>query len=222
MIDTSYGTTDIRTAAELNAASADKNKELGKNEFLKLMIAQLEHQDPLSPQDGGEFVAQLAQFSSVEGIEKLNSSVSSAVSSFQSSQALQATSMIGRSVRIESSSALLDSSGTIAGSYDLPSNSQKVEIEISNSNGELVRKIYVPPQPKGTFSFEWDGLKDDGSAAEQGNYQIDVQASIAGENYELRTYMDGNVDSVTMQGNTLALNVGGIGTVSVDQIREIK
>ncbi|MBV1915490.1 MAG: flagellar hook assembly protein FlgD [Pseudomonadales bacterium] len=222
MIDTNYGTTDIRTAAELNAASADKSKELGQNEFLKLMIAQLEHQDPLSPQDGGEFVAQLAQFSSVEGIEKLNNSVSSAVSSFQSSQALQATSMIGRSVRIESNSALLGSSGSIAGSYELPSSSQKVEIEINNSSGELVRKINVGPQPQGTFSFEWDGLKDDGSVAEQGNYQVDVQASIAGENYELRTFMDGNVDSVTMQGNTLALNIGGIGTVSVDQVREIK
>ena len=222
MIDTNYSATGIRSAAELNAGNADGSKELGKNEFLKLMIAQLEHQDPLSPQEGGEFIAQLAQFSSVEGIEKLNSAASTVVSSFQSSQALQATSMIGRSVQIESNSGLLGSSGSIAGRYDLPSNSQKVEIEISNSSGEMVRKINVAPQPKGTFSFEWDGKNDDGSAAEEGTYHIDVQALMAGENYELRTYMDGNVDSVTMQGNTLALNVGGIGTVSVDQIREIK
>lgn len=72
-----------------------QNKDLGKNEFLNLLVAQLNNQNPLEPQGNGEFIAQLAQFSSLEGIQQLNSSVSSMMSSFQSSQALQASSWSG-------------------------------------------------------------------------------------------------------------------------------
>lgn len=212
----------IRSAADLNAAGADTSKELGKNQFLELMIAQLEHQDPLNPQEGGEFIAQLAQFSSVEGIENLNSSVNSAVSSFRSSQALQATSMIGRTVQIETSTGVLNSSGVMAGSYELPLDSQKVQIDIKNGSGQLVRQLYVGPQSKGSLAFEWDGKDADGNAAPAGLYEIDAQAVIGGETVGLTTFIDGNVDSVTMQGNGLALNVGGIGSVSVDKVREIK
>ena len=74
------------------------SKDLGKNEFLELLVAQLNNQDPLSPQENGEFIAQLAQFSQVEGIEKLNSSMGSLLSGYQSSQALQASSLVGRKV----------------------------------------------------------------------------------------------------------------------------
>lgn len=222
MVDSVNNTSSIRSIAELGASSADTSKELGKTQFLELMIAQLEHQDPLNPQEGGEFIAQLAQFSSVEGIENLNSSMDSAIGSFRSSQTLQATSMIGRTVQIETNSGILNSSGLMSGSYDLPLDSEKVQIDIRNSSGELVRQLFLGPQSKGTVAFEWDGETADGNTAPQGTYGIDVQAVIGGEAVELATFMDGNVDSVTMLGNTLALNVGGIGSVSVDKIREIK
>lgn len=222
MVDSVSSSSFIRTAEELSAANADAGKELGKNEFLKLMIAQLEHQDPLSPQEGGEFIAQLAQFSSVEGIENLNTSMNSAVTSFQSSQALQATSMIGRTVQLETNSGVLNESGVLAGSYDLPFDSEKVEIDIRNSAGELVQHIYVGPQSKGVSPFEWDGKLADGSTAPPGIYELDVIGSFGAEQVQLTTYLDGNVDSVTMQGNTLSLNVAGVGTVSIDKVREIK
>ncbi|MBP7824103.1 MAG: flagellar biosynthesis protein FlgD, partial [Pseudomonas sp.] len=77
---------------------SNSSKELGKNQFLELLVAQLNNQNPLEPQGNGEFIAQLAQFSQVEGIEKLNSSMGSLLSGYQSSQALQASSLVGRKV----------------------------------------------------------------------------------------------------------------------------
>ncbi|MBL4584374.1 MAG: flagellar hook assembly protein FlgD [Pseudomonadales bacterium] len=222
MVDAINDTSAVRSIAELTASKADQSKELGKNEFLELMIAQLEHQDPLNPQKGGEFIAQLAQFSSVEGIENLNNTVTTMVNSFQSSQTLQATSMIGRTVQVETNAGVLNSSGVLAGSYDLPLDSQKVNIDIRDSSGQLVRQIYIGPQSKGALAFEWDGKDEDGNAVPVGLYEFDVNAEIGGQSIALTTYMDGNVDSVSMQGNVLALNIGGVGTVAIDQIREIK
>src|SRR5690625_3576520 len=85
-----------------------KGDDLGKNEFLQLLVAQLNNQDPLAPQENGEFIAQLAQFSTVEGIEKMNGSMDAMVSGFQSSQALQASSLVGRTVVIQGEQAMVD------------------------------------------------------------------------------------------------------------------
>jgi flagellar basal-body rod modification protein FlgD len=98
--------------------------ELGQAAFLELMITQMNNQNPLSPQDNSEFVAQLAQFSSVEGLERLNTSFNS----FMSNNALQASSLVGRSVTVESDTSTLVKGGIVAGSVDLtyPTKDMKV------------------------------------------------------------------------------------------------
>ena len=85
-----------------------QNKELGKDQFLNLLVAQLNNQNPLEPQGNGEFIAQLAQFSTVEGVEKLNSSMETILSGYQSSQALQASSLVGRKVIVPVDKAVVD------------------------------------------------------------------------------------------------------------------
>src|SRR5690606_42021670 len=92
--------------------SAGKNDELGKNQFLELLVAQLNNQNPLEPQGNGEFIAQLAQFSQVEGVEKLNSSMGALLTGYQSSQALQASSLVGRKVIVPTAKAVVDTSET--------------------------------------------------------------------------------------------------------------
>ena len=93
--------------------------ELGKDQFLQLLVAQMNNQDPLSPQENGEFIAQLAQFSTVEGIDNLNGSMESLLSGYQSSQALQASSMVGRTVIVPTDQAVVDTSaGLEAGMHD--------------------------------------------------------------------------------------------------------
>lgn len=121
--------------------SAGKNDELGKNQFLELLVAQLNNQNPLEPQGNGEFIAQLAQFSQVEGIEKLNSSMGSLLSGYQSSQALQASSLVGRKVIVPTDKAVVDTSETFKGNLVLPVSSSNVYVNVYDNNGALVNRI---------------------------------------------------------------------------------
>ena len=100
---------------DLAIKTQEKNKELDKNAFLELMVAQLNNQDPLNPQENGDFIAQLAQFSSVEGIDNLNSTVEVMSSSLQSSQALQASALVGRTVHVKTDSSFLAPEGLTSG-----------------------------------------------------------------------------------------------------------
>src|SRR3989338_9626040 len=142
-------------------AEAGGSKELGKNEFLNLLVAQLNNQDPLSPQSNGEFVAQLAQFSQVEGIDKLNTSMESMLSGYQSYQALQASSLVGRKVIVPTDKAVVDTSETFKASLSLQVSSSNVYVNVYDSAGATVSRINMGEQAAGNVSFIWDG-KDSG------------------------------------------------------------
>jgi len=105
-------------AAATNSATG--KKALGKDAFLQLLVTQLKNQNPLEPQDNGEFVAQLAQFSSLEGITTLNDTVSGLASNYNSSQALQASSLVGRSVIAPSDKSVVDTSKSFSGTIAVP------------------------------------------------------------------------------------------------------
>ena len=133
--------------------SAPKSNELGKDEFLNLLVAQLNNQDPLAPQDNGAFIAQLAQFSQVEGIGKLNTSMDSMVSGYQSSQALQASSLVGRKVIIPTDKAVVDTSETFKASLVLPAASSNVYVNVYDSAGSTVNRVNLGQQAAGNVSF---------------------------------------------------------------------
>ncbi|WP_304440299.1 flagellar hook assembly protein FlgD, partial [Oleiphilus sp. HI0067] len=121
-----------------NNGEAAKKGDLGKNEFLDLMIAQLENQNPLEPQDNGAFISQLAEFSALEEMQQINNTVNNFTNKFQSTQALQASAMVGRSVLVPGAEAPLSASGTISGIADIPSGTSNLSISILNGSGELV------------------------------------------------------------------------------------
>ena len=125
------------------------NKDLGKNEFLNLLVAQLNNQNPLEPQGNGEFIAQLAQFSQVEGIEKLNTSMGSLLTGYQSSQALQASSLVGRKVIIPSEKAVVDTSESFKASTVLPVSSSNVYVNVYDNSGALVTRVNLGEQEAG-------------------------------------------------------------------------
>src|SRR5690606_24480922 len=126
--------------------------------FLELMITQLNNQDPLNPQENAEFIAQLAQFSSVEGLERLNSQFEDFSGSFMSNQALQASSLVGRSVSVPTDKALLVPEGIVAGSVDIPESTSNLSVSIYNSNGTLVGQVPLGTRPAGDMVFRWDGM----------------------------------------------------------------
>ncbi len=139
--------------------SATGKQALGKDAFLQLLVTQLKNQNPLDPQDNSEFVAQLAQFSSLEGITTLNNTVSGIAGNYNSSQALQASSLVGRSVIAQTDKAVVDTSKSFNGSVVVPA-SGAVSVTIKDTDGKVVRTIDMGSQKAGNASFIWDG-KDD-------------------------------------------------------------
>ncbi|MDP2243828.1 flagellar hook assembly protein FlgD [Pseudomonas sp.] len=197
------------------------NKELGKNEFLNLLVAQLNNQNPLEPQSNGEFIAQLAQFSQVEGIEKLNSSMGSLLSGYQSSQALQASSLVGRKVIIPTDKAVVDTSESFKASMVLPTSSSNVYVNVYDNAGSVVNRINMGEQAAGNVSFIWDGKNASGNQLPPGTYKFEAQATYEGETKALYTMLPANVDSVVLGGSELMLNLAGLGSVPLSQVQVI-
>lgn len=207
--------------------------ELGQKAFLQLMITQLENQDPLSPQDNTEFISQLAQFSSVESLDSLNNSFDQFANSFVANQALQASTLVGRSVSVPSEQTMLVSGGLISASVDIPASTGDVRVNIYTESGELVDQIPLGEQPAGELVMRWDGLNaevngdliDWASSHENGVgsgiYKFEVTASIDGKPKQLETALSANVNSVTVGSNgQLTLNLAGVGPVSLSDVKQ--
>ncbi|MBZ5755673.1 flagellar hook assembly protein FlgD [Pseudomonas sp. S5(2021)] len=217
------GTGSILAQYQFGESKREVNKDLGKNEFLELLVAQLNNQNPLEPQENGDFIAQLAQFSTVEGVEKLNSSMETILSGYQSSQALQASSLVGRKVIVPTSKAVVDTSETFKASAVLPDSSSNVYVNVYNSSGTAVSRINLGAQQAGNVAFMWDGKDASGNLLPPGTYRFEAQATYAGEAKGLNTLLPANVDSVTLgqNGGELMLNLAGIGSIALSQVQVI-
>ncbi|GHD47838.1 flagellar basal-body rod modification protein FlgD [Marinobacter persicus] len=201
---------------------AKGNSELGKDAFMELMIAQMKNQDPLKPQENGDFVAQLAQFSSLEQMENLSSTVDDVASQFRSSQALQASAMVGKSVLAPSSVGILGSDGQLSGTVEVPASTGGLRISVMNKSGELVRQIDMGSSEPGIASFEWDGKDGNGNSLPPGAYVIKAEGSYPSGTEQLSTMVSANVDSVSLgQGGAITLNLAGLGSLPLSEVRQI-
>ena len=237
IVDTSNNTavqdlfnSKVKTATNNSSVSdasktATGNQSLGKDAFLQLLVTQLKNQNPLSPQDNGAFVAQLAQFSSLEGINTLNDSVNNISSNFSSSQALQASSLVGRSIIIQTDKAMVDTSKSMTGSVDVTAAVGNVSVKITDKDGNVVRTVDMGAQSAGAQSFIWDGKNDKGEVAPAGTYTFNATTkNDKGDAVALTTSLPATVTSVTLSqtGGEMLLNLaGGMGSVKLSQIQTI-
>jgi len=204
--------------------AAEGNEELGQQQFLELMVAQIRNQDPFEPLENGEFLSQIAQFSTVSGIQDLQDSFSSFAGSISSNQALQASALVGRSVAVNSEVAVLKPGSTVDGALGLPANSGSVKVEFFNTAGELVRSLPLGAKQGGLVEFRWDGLTDSGQPAASGAYRIVATASIDGEDVALGTLVKDNVESVILgrPGEGTTLNLSSLGATDFNRVEEIR
>ncbi len=200
---------------------------LGQEEFMKLMLTQMNNQDPFKPMEDGEFLTQMAQFSAVSGLKDIKESFASLSDSLKSSHALQASSMVGRKVLIPGDIATLSPQGEITGAVDLPMSSSNMKIHILDAQGQEVKTLDMGSQAQGLVNFKWDGMKqsineegeleDDGRAA-AGNYTIKAEIVADGKQQAVKTMVVDSVESVSLganaQGMTLNLANGGATTMS--------
>ncbi|TFB34718.1 flagellar hook assembly protein FlgD [Pseudomonas sp. F01002] len=203
--------------------SATGKKALGKDAFLQLLVTQLKNQNPLEPQDNGAFVAQLAQFSSLEGITTLNDTVSGLASNYNSSQALQASSLVGRSVIAPGGTAVVDTSKSFSGTIAVPASVDPVKVKITDADGKVVRTIDMGSEVAGTSTFIWDGKNDAGEVAKAGTYTFGATATYDGKATSLVTYLPATVNSVTISqtGGELMLNLAGAGSIALSKVQTI-
>ncbi len=198
--------------------------ELGQSEFLELMIAQLNNQDPMKPLENGDFIAQMAQFSAVTGLTKLQESFDGLAMSLQSNQALQASSLVGRTVTVPSGTGTLPEGGTLSGMVDLDSSSGDLTITIQDASGQVMRRLELGPQQAGDVYFNWDGITDSGSQAQAGRYFISAETRTEDGTKALETLVSSAVDSVTMgqSGQAITLNLADGNTVDLSSVRSIQ
>lgn len=225
--NSSSSVTDNLSITKKTEAKKNTN-ELGQAAFLELMITQMNNQNPLSPQDNSEFVAQLAQFSSVEGLERLNKSFNS----FMSNNALQASSLVGTSVNVESETSILNKGGFVAGSTDLAYPTKNLKINIYDEKGALAQTIPVGEVPRGEMVFRWDGqvIEVNGelldwsagtTGAPVGEYKFEIIADQNGKNEALKTSLSANVNSVSIGENgALVLNLAGKGAIEASKVKQ--
>ncbi|GLK89436.1 flagellar hook assembly protein FlgD [Pseudomonas turukhanskensis] len=199
------------------------DKTLGKDQFLQLLVAQMNNQNPLDPQTNSEFVAQLAQFTQVESLDNLNTSVESILSSTQSSQALQASSLVGRKVILSTDTAVVDTSETFKGSIALTNGTDNLYVNVLDSKGNQVSRINLGQQKTGQITFMWDGKDSSGNVMAPGTYSFDAIASVDGKEVAMGTSLPANVDSVTLgiNGGEMLLNLAGLGSIGISKVQVI-
>lgn len=215
------------TPAALEAASrakANKKTSLGQEQFLKLMTAQMTHQDPNEPMKNGEFLSQMAQFGTVSGIQDLQKSFADFANSIQSDQALQAAGLVGRYVAVPGGQGVLAAGGDISGKVNLESSTPSLQITVSSaSTGELIKTIDLGSQSAGAIPFTWDGTNTAGVLANPGAYKIQAMAAVDGKNVAQATDINAKVESVSMANGTNGMKINLVGADSVDfgQIKQI-
>jgi flagellar basal-body rod modification protein FlgD len=203
---------------------APKKTSLGQDEFLKLMTTQMTHQDPTKPMQNGEFLTQMAQFGTVSGIQDLQQSFKDFAASISSDQALQAASLVGRTVSAPSEQGLLAAGGEIKGTVDLPASSSNVNLKILDPvTGDVIGTKSMGVQSAGSVPFVWDGMNDKGNLAHPGVYKVQVEASIDGINTVFQPDIQSRVESVSMDSgkNGIQVNLAGLGAVNFNQIKQI-
>ena len=208
----------------LSRSNEPKAEPTKQDQFMQLLIAQLKNQDPLQPQENGEFLSQLAQFDTATGIKDLQDSFNSFTSTMQSNSALQASSLVGRSVMAPGGYAQLEIGKAVTGEINLGASTTNLVIEVSDASGQLVKTIPMGTQGAGEVQFSWDGTDNAGNYMPPGGYRIRATADIGTEQVAQEVMVSAKVDSVTIGqgGQGLKLNLAGLGSIDFTDVKEIR
>lgn len=193
--------------------------DLGQEDFYTLLTTQLSMQDPLNPTTNEDMIAQMTTFSMAEGITELGTKMDQLTASMTSNQALEASSLVGRNVLVNSSVAHSDGSG-FEGRVPVQGDAQSVIVRVTDDKGAVVRSYSMGDQKQGMMEFKWDGKDKDGNALPEGKYQVKATGLVNGKSEEFPILTYGNVSSVTLgqNGTGLELNLQGLGAIKLSDV----
>lgn len=202
---------------------AVKEQKLGQEDFIKLMTTQMNHQDPMKPMENGDFLSDMAQFSTVSGLKEIKDAFNSLATSLQSSQALQASSMVGRTVLVPGSMSTFSEGTPMKGAVELDTNVSDLKVGILNDKGALVKEIDLGNKAAGVAHFSWDGMLSADKKAMSGNYSIRAIGNIDGKSESLNTLITDTVQSVSLGtgGQSVSLTLANAGSAGLADVKEI-
>lgn len=207
METSSVGTTTSNIASTLTSTAGSV---MGKEDFLQLLVTQLKYQDPLDPMDNSEFVAQLAQFSTLEQLENLNSSFADQAALILSLNNTMAVSYVGKDVVLGTSELQVTGDGASRFGVYLTDTAMDVTVRILDGAGNEVRSFELGGLTAGTHEVEWDGLDNEGHQVLTGTYTIETADSEGNALSTAQPVVIGTVDSVSYESGVAYFNVGGV------------
>ncbi|AOM39499.1 flagellar hook assembly protein FlgD [Xenorhabdus hominickii] len=219
---------DNSTVGELAAVTQQQSQNSGdiKDNFLNLLVAQLKNQDPTNPMQNNELTTQLAQISTVQGVEKLNKTLGAVVGQMEGNQAMQTTLLIGRGVLTQGNKILVGSNeedGISATPFglELTRPADSVKVTITDKNGAVVQELDFGKLNAGVHSFIWDGKGADGKDVANSAYSFTVSASYQDQALVTLPLTYAVVHGVTRGEDGTKLDLGLAGTVTMDKVRQI-
>lgn len=217
-VDTSTAYTNSTTSTTGTESSSDL-----QSQFLTLLVAQLQNQDPTNPMDNAELTSQLAQISTLSGIENLNTTLGSISGQLDTSQALQASTLVGHGVMIDGSDIIVGTdSATTPFGLSLDSAASDVTVTIKDSTGAVVRTVDIGAQTAGVHSYTWDGTDDSGAAVPEGSYTFSLSATASsGASMDVDALEYATVYGVSTLNGVSQLNIGLAGNITLDQVKQI-
>ena len=218
----------IPTAYSSYGSGSEPNvdvSQLGKNDFLTLLIAQLRNQDPLNPASNTEFIAQLAQFSSLEQMTLMNVNLEKSLENNINMTEAVSNAMIinyfGKYVTAETDSFIYDGNNPVQLRFDLDSVASWGKLEITGESGNIIRSVSLDAMEDGVNFFEWDGLTNTGVQAKSGVYKYTVELyDVSGNEVGVSQMFSGVVDGISFKNGVPQLNIGGV-LVPFDRVKDI-
>ena len=211
-----------RTGAAAAPSVATSTPSLGQADFLKLMTAQLQNQDPFNPVDNTQMVAQMAQFSSLSGITEMSSTLKTIAAKLTGTSTADAMSYVGKTVLTAGSTAFARTTGGIAGAVELDGDATDLTVTIQDANGATLKTMNLGQTSKGTADFDWDGTTDNGQPAGNGPFKVIATATNGGKPVVTRPLVWAPVTSVTdLSSGSPKLNVAGLGAIDIAAVRQV-
>jgi len=220
----SFNFTKPLTEEQVNANSEiDAEQQLNQEDFFSLLSQQLAYQDPFKPVDNSEMIAQMASFTTAEGIATMGSEFAGIKEVLNSSQALEASSLVGKKVLIPNDQNYLTKGGTASGSLTTTTGAYNTSVSIADKSGNVIRTLNLGDIGAGNQRFDWDGLDSQGEPAPEGAYTFSANGLVNGQGETLTTASYAHVESVSLGGGTAGvyLNLKGLGGIELKDAIEV-
>ena len=211
---TTASTATTSTTPGIATPTADTTAS--QDRFLKLLVAQLKNQDPMSPMDNAQMTSQMAQINTVTGIQQVNDTLKSMATQFTSLQVLQGSSMVGHNVLVESNT-LTRSGGVASGAVDLAGKADAVNVEILSPGGQILDTLHLGPLDTGRHSFDWNSSTYQGT----GEPSFRITATLGGTVVATTSLARDKVVSVGSENGVMTVQLQGRSAVAYSSVKAI-